>query len=196
MRIHNLLTAARSPECALDQAIVHSGSPRRGEAGWQVRRIAEEEQRGLQGLVVVPDAHRFVAAQRVEHRVDARQRLADLVFELCRFCTNVGYAPMLAVLITIWSSLRQTRSTRATLPWRIALTVLATLSHPMSLAKMIEGATGEDREWPAGLHRDGGRARHCPIAAAYGKHFGPIRRRPERFGEVFAGTEFHDLGAR
>ncbi len=50
---------------------------------------------------------------------------------------------MLAVLTTMCSSLRQTRSTHATLPRRIASTVLATLSQPMSLAKWLKVPPGK-----------------------------------------------------
>ena len=50
---------------------------------------------------------------------------------------------MLAVLTTMCSSLRHTRSTQATLPRRIASTVLATLSQPMSLAKWLNVPPGK-----------------------------------------------------
>ena len=50
---------------------------------------------------------------------------------------------MLAVLITIWSSLRQTRSTHDTLPERMAETVRSTVSQPMSLAKWLNVPAGK-----------------------------------------------------
>ena len=50
---------------------------------------------------------------------------------------------MLAVLTTMCSSLRHTRSTQDTSPRRIASTVLATLSQPMSLAKWLKVPPGK-----------------------------------------------------
>ena len=49
---------------------------------------------------------------------------------------------MLAVLMTIWVSLRHTRSTHDTVPSCIARMVLAWCSHPMSLAKWLNVPAG------------------------------------------------------
>ena len=67
---------------------------------------------------------------------------------------------MLAVLITMWSSLRQTRSTHDTLPERMASTVFDGVAADV-LGEMVERARREDRERkPASRHT--GRADTVP----------------------------------
>ncbi len=73
--------------------------------------LPRKNKRRLHGLVVVLDADGCLPPRRVEHRVRTREGLADLVFQLLAGPTNAGYAPMLAVLITVSVSLKRIAST-------------------------------------------------------------------------------------
>ncbi len=103
---------------------------------------------------------------------------------------------MLAVLITICFSLRQTMSTHDTQPRRIASTVLAAVSQPMSLAKWLNVPAGKTASgMPASIATPAATAT-VPSPPPIREHLGPLRGRPDRLVEVVALAELDDLGLR
>ena len=132
----------------------------------------------------------------MEHRVEARQRLADLVLELLAGLHELrvradarGVDHHVALVET-----HQVDARDAAAPDRVD-----GLGHAVAvdvLREVVERAAREDRQRKPGLDRDACGARHRAVPATDGEHLGPLGRVAQYVLEVVVLGELDDLGPR
>ena len=110
--------------------------------------------------------------------------LPILCSSFSRVCTNLGYAPMLAVLTTMCRLVEADHVDARDAAAAYRLDGLGDGVAADVLGEVVERAAGEDRQRDAGIHRHCGRARHRAVAAADGEHLGPLAGRTQYRLEV------------
>ena len=132
----------------------------------------------------------------MQHRVQTRQRLADLVLELLarlherRVCADARGVDHHVALVEA----HHVDAGDAAAPDRVD--GLGDGVAADVLGEVVERAAGEDRQRHPRVHRHARRARHRPVAAADGEHLGPLGRLAHDLFDIVVLAEFDDLGLR